>query len=129
MLMYFDTIKGHLYSDTVVAKNEKEADALINTKGFNCKEICQILTSKKEGNMPVKLKKDELGNWFFYEVDTNSTPIVIVSDEDFTDRDLWYCIGNNKEQLRHLLFLYRKNVRKDNTYTLLKKTAGDALAS
>lgn len=129
MLMYFDTIKGHLYSETVVTENEKEADSLINTKGFNCKEICQTLTSKKEGNVPVKLKKDELGNWFFYEVDTNSTPIVIVSDENFTDRDLWYCIGNNKEQLRHLLFLYRKKERNDNTYTLLKKTAGDALAS
>lgn len=129
MLMNFNSVKGFLNGSEILVQKEREATNLFNYENFNCCEISQNLFSKKEGNVTVILNKDELGNWFFYEMNSNNKPIIIVSDECFTDKDLWYCIGNNKEQLRHLLFLYRKNERKNNTYKLLKKTAGDALAS
>ena len=116
-------------SEIVVAK-EKKAEELIYNSAYKISSIVNELVNKYE-IVEITIYKND--NKWFAELNEDCEPIEIIdpisNQNNIPDDVIWYAIGNNKEQLRHLLYILRQKERNSGYYTIARKAAGDYLVA
>ena len=123
----FNYAVGFNGSNIIYSENRKNVTELIEKGEFiplrfsvtlYGKEFCETLIIEKENDI-----------WFVKLENSDVYPVEISDVLPITEKVIWYSLADQKEQLRHVLFILKHADREYRPYYLSRKAAGKKLAA